>query len=1053
MIREGASAGKFHAPDEAEALLARPEIALLAREFEFEWLRKSVYSADPVLSRYFRLKFNQPRRVQELIQRLKRIDYVEDAEPVELMRSQHTPNDLNRNQWGLSVIRAEQAWDLSRGSQEVVVAVVDDAVLTTHLDLAPNVWVNPGEIPANGVDDDRNGVVDDVNGADVADRDGNPNPPARATAFEFSHGTHCAGIVSAASDNTRGIASIGYSVRIMAVKCKPDGESGPSIPFGFEGVNYAIEAGADVISLSWGGYGTSNFGRQVIDRARQRGVVVVAAAGNDNVNYRLYPAAYDNVIGVGASDLNDRKANFSNYGDYVDVMAPGVQILSTVPGVPANNAYEYQSGTSMACPLVAGLVGLLKSYNPDLTPQQLTQCLFDGCVNVNGLNPQYAGQLGRGRIDALAALQCVGPPTFDLDLAVREVVQPGRYTCEQTVQPVIDLYNAGTETITSFRLSYQLDDEEWQSLDWNGTLLSHSSMLVELPVWAVAGGSRSIQLHAALPNGRADQNDRNDSLLFTFQVNDRTLPMPFTENFESFANEDPETRNPNGWSTENPDNGMTWGIFQIDGNGPGIVSAGNLLYRYTSQGQRDGLVTPPIDLSGYSDLRLSFKHAYRRSSADIRDSIVIYVSDDCGETFHRVFEGGGGQGFATGTILNRREFVPQNSGDWCGPGNTQNCFTVNLNEWAGRKLIVKFETFNANGNNIFLDDINLTGTFTPTPPQLSVVSSRRTICAGDTVRFLNSSLHAGDRAIHWRLSGGQVIDSTSRQIIIRFDEPGNYGVGLTYWQDGEAVERLFGGLVEVVDGGSISFSKDTLWLCADRADTILVSSARTYSWFPSQGISRLDAAEFAFQPDTFTVYRLMTTNEAGCTATAELPVYVSNVRPMWNVEYDDSLAPDRVKLADLSAGDYQRTWFISRSDSVYASYADSSIEHVFPDTGFWQVRLRLDDGICPHEFDTTFNAVFETVSRGASFSPADASLYPVPVPAGGTLWLEWEDAQRTAGVMGATWFDLTGRSWPARIAESSGPRSVVSVPDLPAGLYFLRVLKGGQFRTFPVLVE
>ncbi len=351
---------------------------------------------------YYRITFTETHKVEELIARLQRFSYVEFAERVPMHRTFLTPNDIHPNQYNVTLTQAEQAWDITTGSPNIVIGMVDDAVRLDHEDLAANIWTNPGEIPGNGIDDDGNGYIDDINGWDAADNDNNPNPPASAGNFTFSHGTHCAGIAAGVTDNGVGIASVSFNAKLMAVKIAADATE--QLTGAMEGVEYAIAAGADVISMSWGGGAPSATEQAVFTTAHNAGIVLVAAAGNDNTADLMYPASYQYVISVGASDAADLKADFSNYGDSIDVMAPGVQIWSTVATNPS--AYEFYDGTSMACPYVSGLAALMLSFDPTATPDRIEYCLETTANDIDALNPGFAGQLGAGRVNAFLAVQC-----------------------------------------------------------------------------------------------------------------------------------------------------------------------------------------------------------------------------------------------------------------------------------------------------------------------------------------------------------------------------------------------------------------------------------------------------------------------------------------------------------------------------------------------------------------------------------------------------------------------------------------------------------------------
>jgi subtilisin family serine protease len=358
-----------------------------------------------VLDLTYQIRFEEKAGVMNLLQDLAALPEVEYAERCPLYYTTYTPNDLHSFQWHLSRIEAENAWDFCMGSPEVVLAVVDDAMRVTHEDLAPVIWTNPNEIDGNGLDDDGNGFIDDMHGADVADDDNDPMPPAGASNFVFSHGTHVSGIAVAATDNGTGIASIGFNVRLMPVKTKFDSTiSSGGLEATAEGLDYAISTGADVINMSFGGGGASSTWQGMINAGYYKGVTFVAAAGNDNLFKQFFPAAYNHVISVASTDISDKKSSFSNYHYSVDVSAPGSGIYSSVAGGDAN--YDWMSGTSMSSPLTAGLCALILSADTSLTPDQVEHCLTAGCVNIDALNPGYAGFLGWGRINAANSLAC-----------------------------------------------------------------------------------------------------------------------------------------------------------------------------------------------------------------------------------------------------------------------------------------------------------------------------------------------------------------------------------------------------------------------------------------------------------------------------------------------------------------------------------------------------------------------------------------------------------------------------------------------------------------------
>ncbi len=381
---------------------------LILTTFGVDTIYKPFKLPSTPLDKIYRLRFSNIALVEDLITQLELLPDVEFAEKSPIHTTSATPNDLQAGQWSLYKVQAEQAWNLTTGSSGVVIAIVDNAVMHSHVDLAANRWVNTAEqggLP--GLDDDFNGYVDDVYGYDVADGDNNPEPPpGTLNTSGFIHGTHCAGIASAVTNNGNGVAALGYNCRIMSVKCTKNTGEGNSLTNTQDGIFYAMRAGADVISMSFGAKGDGMVSQLVINQAYSSGIVLIAAAGNNNTDTAFYPGAYSNVIGVGATDQNDVRASFSNYGTWVDVMAPGVSINSTLP--EGGNTYGERSGTSMATPLVAGLAGIVKSYFPSATNADIKQKIQQGCENIDGLNPGYSGKLGAGRINAYHSLSPVG---------------------------------------------------------------------------------------------------------------------------------------------------------------------------------------------------------------------------------------------------------------------------------------------------------------------------------------------------------------------------------------------------------------------------------------------------------------------------------------------------------------------------------------------------------------------------------------------------------------------------------------------------------------------
>lgn len=316
---------------------------------------------------------------------------IERAETDPIWSSNAVPNDPEYGQqWHLPIIQAPQAWDTATGSPNVVVAVIDTGIDQTHPDLANVLWTNPNESP-DGSDNDGNGLVDDVHGwnflgnnADLTDTTG--------------HGTHVAGLIGAQRNNSVGVAGVASGVKIMPLAVGANAPASAVV----SAIYYAATHGANIINMSFGGPETFYGARAAIDYAVARGVLLVSSANNWSSEEYNYPAVYQDVVAVAATDPNDRRASLSNYGSWVDIAAPGQAVFSTFPP----SSYLAVSGTSQAAPIVAGVAALVKSVHPDWTAEQVRTQLLASADDLNALNPDYVGMLGAGRVNAARA---VGP--------------------------------------------------------------------------------------------------------------------------------------------------------------------------------------------------------------------------------------------------------------------------------------------------------------------------------------------------------------------------------------------------------------------------------------------------------------------------------------------------------------------------------------------------------------------------------------------------------------------------------------------------------------------
>lgn len=296
-------------------------------------------------------------------------------------------------------VNALEAWKVETGRREVVIAVIDTGIDYNHPDLQANVWRNEAELNGQaGVDDDQNGVIDDVHGFNAITGSGDPLD-------DHGHGSHCSGTIAAVHGNGVGVKGLMANAQVMGVKFL-DAKGSGTLEDAIKAIDYATTKKVDIMSNSWGGGGFSELLKQSIQRASDAGIVFLAAAGNasnNNDKNAEYPAGYqlENVIAVAAHEGGGKRANFSNYGvTSVHIAAPGTNIVSTVKG----GGYQAMSGTSMAAPHVSGAVGLLLSKEAGLSPSEIRERLMLTAKKVSSLNATCAA---KGRLDTLRLLQNV----------------------------------------------------------------------------------------------------------------------------------------------------------------------------------------------------------------------------------------------------------------------------------------------------------------------------------------------------------------------------------------------------------------------------------------------------------------------------------------------------------------------------------------------------------------------------------------------------------------------------------------------------------------------
>ena len=363
------------------------------------------------------------RRMADRIENLKASGLFEYVEPDFVVTANAAPDDLRFRDgtlWGLqntgqdggtagADIDVVKAWDITTGTNSVVVAVIDTGIRYTHRDLAPNVWTNPGETPGNGIDDDKNGYVDDVHGINSLNGSGDPYD-------DNFHGTHVSGTIGAAANNGEPHVGVAWKVSLMGLKFLDANGSG-FLSDAIECIQYAVKMKVPISNNSWGGGGADQALADAILAAGSAGHLFVASAGNASSNNDIEfttPASYafDNMISVAAINRKDQLADFSNFGNRtVHIGAPGVDIYST--WTSSDSSYDVISGTSMACPHVAGVAALVLSANPKANLFELRQRILNSAVPT----AELAGKtITGGRVSAYRAVSGIVDGKLELSL-------------------------------------------------------------------------------------------------------------------------------------------------------------------------------------------------------------------------------------------------------------------------------------------------------------------------------------------------------------------------------------------------------------------------------------------------------------------------------------------------------------------------------------------------------------------------------------------------------------------------------------------------------------
>jgi PKD repeat protein len=813
---------------------AQFQITKLKRAFEVD--------ANEKLNSTLVLEFKSISMVDQLIATLEKDPLVDYAEKIPLDKLHLTPNDPQLpNQWHLAKIGAVSAWNYASSGSNIVIAVVDDAIERNHPDLAPNIWVNPGEIAANGIDDDNNGFIDDINGWDVANNSPNVNPPDE----NYNHGTHVAGIASAGTNNGIGVSSIGFSCKIMCIKATNNANS---ITNGYNGILYAANNGAHIISMSWGGSGGSQTAENVVDYALGKGCILVASAGNDNTFAKRYPAAFDGVISVASTASDDTKSDFSNYGDWIKISAPGSNIRSTT----INGTYGNLSGTSMSTPLVSGLLGLMKFLNPGMPNADLVQCLYSSADDISTQNGGFPGQLGAGRINAAKAMECVSgslskPPVADFSVNTQTVSAGGQlvFTDQSSYNPTgwqwtfeggspatfngknppSIIYNTPGQYDVILTVTNTFGNNTATKLNHITVTEAPSCLTVNFPIpnnWSPSVFSAGT--NNGYVNGTNGYLDKQKAMFFNLSATNHTTLTSVAIRFSNASSDFParivpiRVYNSNG-SSGSP--GTLLGTYNLT-MGEIIADVSNNVYTLIDFPQS---ITLPASKAFFVSVDLS----NLVWTDDYKDFLNV-VSNDQGES-------------NASFIWDRGEDLIWRR--YGSPG-----------------------TWNLTSASLFIHPF-----VTPNPAKSVLNPKNPVICAGNTVNFSGIGSTYTD-ILQWQLPGAALPQVINNQLQISklYPNAGSFKAYLLTVGGCDEL-RVDSTVVTVTANPAVSANALKNPICAGESTTLSATGATSYTWSPTTGLSAATGASVTANPAQTTTYTI-TGTQGSCSSNVTLELEV-----------------------------------------------------------------------------------------------------------------------------------------------------------------------------------
>jgi PKD repeat protein len=619
---------------------------------------------------------------------------------------------------------------------------------------------------------------------------------------------------------------------------------------------------------------------------------ILSAGATANANYNVdtqgdIPTACPSnfLVSVTNTTNTDGKNNSCGYGlTTIDLGSPGTNVYNTV----TNSGYQNLTGTSMATPHVAGAIGLMyaaacdnliseSKNNPAVVATQMKSYLLTGVDPVTSMN---GITVTGGRLNVFNALQNVLS-----------------YPCDTTQPPNVNFVTANQSGCPGLTVTFNNNTPgNNNTYLWSFPGGNPASSTAENPTVTYNNiGSYDVTLIAT-------NNYGIDTLLIPsyISINNSSVTTIFEETFTG------SNFNSLGWSTDNTDGNNTWELGNVAGNSPGNQAAYvNIFSNQSLAPTTDGLISPSIDLTYFSSVTLNFEHAHRRRVASIADSLRIYVSVDGGASFpFRVFSRGGGGNpsvFATGSLLTT-SFTPSAAADWCFADNTPGCFTVDLSQFDGQGDVkLRFEIQNNGGNNIYIDNIKLSGICSGFPvlqsPIAQINAQTQTICEKQSVQFQDASQN-GPSSWNWTFEGGQPATSTLPNPLVTYNTPGVFAVSLIV---SNAVGSDTSSLTSYITVGAIP----VLPVISSSGNTLLSSFSTGNQWYLNGNPLNGQTGQ-SITPLSNGVYTVVYTSPEGCQSTSEPFSLSTSVNNSININFEmfPNPAADKVRIQWNSFGSY-----------------------------------------------------------------------------------------------------------------------------------------------------